>query len=342
MKILFVGNFTTNWSTNHPMVKGLKEKNHHVMKFDFRGLAKKNARIKSSLYTETFFLYFDSLIRPRLYLPDIIRNIKYYIFGNYRMNQQLLSTVRNNDFDIILLAKTDTVNYKILKKLKQYSKIWYYFMDPLRVAFQINAYKYAKLADWSSASTIIMNHFFLSHGANSHYITQGFNSDLFKPGKENEDKNIDVIFAGKANAKRKKYINFLLKKKINVICYGKGWSNGPIYMEELAKKYRHSRIILNFLRLKSGFSIRIFQAMGTGSLLLSEYCPDLGEIFRKGVHLDWFENPEESYNMIKYYLKNEIKREEIAKEGYLFVNKNYSWDKIMERIIKIIENKPRN
>lgn len=338
MKILFVGNFLTPWSTNYPMVKELKEKNHEVLTFDFRGIAKKNIRIKTPLYTETLFLYFDSLIRPRLYLPDPIRNIKYYLFGNYRMNKKLLSTVKSNDFDLILLAKTDTVNYKIIKKLKYYSKIWYYFMDPLKIALQMNAHKYAKLADWCSASTMIMNQFFNSHDANSYYITQGFNSKLFKPGKENEDKNLDVIFIGKANTKRRNYINFLLKKKINVKCYGKGWPNGPIYLEKLVKKYRHSKIILNFLRLETGFSIRIFQAMGTKSLLLSEYCPDLAKTFKKGVHLDWFKTPEECFMMIKFYLENETKREEIAREGYNFVYSNYSWEKIMDKIIHIIQN----
>ena len=81
MKILFVGNFTTPWSTNHPMVKELKEKNHQVVKFDFRGIARKNIRIKSPFYTENFFLYFDSLIRPRLYLPNLFRRIKYYNYN---------------------------------------------------------------------------------------------------------------------------------------------------------------------------------------------------------------------------------------------------------------------
>lgn len=338
MKILFVGNFSTSWSTHHPMVRELRKKNHQVVTFDFRGIASKNIRIKSPFYTETFYLYFDSLIRPRLYLPDLIKRIKYHIFGNYRMNKQLLQVVKNNDFDLIFLAKTDTVDWKTIPKFNKYSKTWYYFMDPLNVAYQMNAHKYASLTDWSSASTMIMNRFFKKHGANSYYITQGFDSELFKPGKENEDKKIDVVFVGQANTKRKKYINFLLKNNINIITYGKKWPNKPIYLEELVKKYRQSKIILNFLRFETGFSIRIFQAIATNSLLLSEYCPDFDMIFKKGVHLDWFKTPEECLKMIKYYLENDKKREEIAREGQHFVYNNYSWNIVMEKIIQIIEN----
>ena len=337
MKILFVGNFTTPWSTHYPMVRELRKMNHQIIKFDFRGIASKNIRIKAPFYTETFYLYFDSLIRPRLYLPDLIRSIKYHIFGNYKMNKQLLDVVKKKDFNLIFLAKTDTVDYRIIPKLKKYSKTWYYFMDPLKTARYMNATKYASLTNWSSASTMIMNKIFKRHGANSYYITQGFNSDLFKRGKENEDKKINVIFIGKANPKRRKYINFLLENDINVICFGKRWPNGPIYLEELVKKYRHSKIILNFLRLKTGFSIRVFQAMGTGSLLLSEYCPDLGMTFKKSIHLDWFNSPEECLIKIKYFLENEREREEIAKEGYNFVHNSYSWKKIMEKIINIVE-----
>ncbi|MFX1393586.1 MAG: glycosyltransferase [Promethearchaeota archaeon] len=338
MKILFVGNFSTSWSTHHPMAKEFKKRNYEVTKFDFRGMARKNIRIKSPLYTEKFYLYFDSLMRPRLYLPNLIKRIKYYVFGNYRMNKKLLSIVKNNKFDLIFLAKTDTVDYKNIPKFRNSARTWYYFMDPLKVALQMNAHKYASLSDWSSASTIIMNQFFKDCGANSYYITQGFNSYLFKPGKENKNKKIDVIFIGKANNKRKRYIDFLLKNNINVVCYGRGWSNAPIYLEKLVKKYRNSKIILNFLRLETGFSIRVFQAMGTGSLLLSEYCPDLAKTFKKGVHLDWFKTPEESLMMINQYLENDIKREEVAREGYNFVYNNYSWEKIMDRIIHIIQN----
>ncbi len=102
MKILFVGNFSTPWSTHHPMVRELRKMNHQVVKFDFRGIAAKSIRIKAPFYTETFYLYFDSLIRPRLYLPDLIRSIKYHIFGNYKMNKQLLDVVKKKDFNKFL------------------------------------------------------------------------------------------------------------------------------------------------------------------------------------------------------------------------------------------------
>ena len=89
MKILFVGAFSDLWSTHHPMVRILRKNNHEVVKFDFRNLTLKNIKLKFRLYSEVFKEYFETFIMYRLYLPNLIRNIKFYLFGNWQMNRQL-------------------------------------------------------------------------------------------------------------------------------------------------------------------------------------------------------------------------------------------------------------
>ena len=339
MKILIVGVFNKPWSSNIPIAKEFKKINQEVFKFDYRGTALKNLRVNFSLYSIIFKNNFDSFIRLRLYLPDAIRNLKFYLFGNWRMNRILLEIVKKNRFDLIFLAKTDTINYKIIPKLNSYSKTWYFFMDPLKRALEINAVKYAALSTWSSASTTAMTFLFKKYGANSFYILEGFDQNLFSPGKENSIKKYDVIFVGSKRPDRKYFIDYLKKNNINIVCYGKGWNNKPVYLKKLVKKYRKSKIILNFPREDSGFSDRVFQSMGTGSFLLSRYCSDLERVFKKGVHLDWFETPEECLKLIEYYLDNEALREKISKVGSKYVLENFTWDKTVEKIIKITQQK---
>jgi len=109
-------------------------------------------------------------------------------------------------------------------------------------------------------------------------------------------------------------------------------------MEELANNYRKSKIILNFTRKGTGFSIRLFQAIGTGSFVLSEYCDDIEKVFNIKKHLDCFNNEPELLQLISYYLKNEVKREEIAKKGSDFVHNNFSWSCIMKKILTTINS----
>ena len=76
--------------------------------------------------------------------------------------------------------------------------------------------------------------------------------------------------------------------------------------------------------------------MGTGSFLLSKYCSDLKRIFKRKIHLDWFDTPEECLDLIKFYLENDKAREAIAKNGHDYVLQNFTWEKMVKRIIEIV------
>ncbi|MFX0072313.1 MAG: glycosyltransferase [Candidatus Hermodarchaeota archaeon] len=215
-------------------------------------------------------------------------------------------------------------------------------MDPLYQAIRINAHKYANRATWSNATFSSVNAFFKRNGANSYLITEGINPKIFKPGKVNVKKTIDIIFVGEKTPKRIKFVDFLRKNNININCYGPGWENKPIYIDKLVNEYKKSKIVLNFTRDKIGFSDRVFLTLGTNSFLISEYCRDLERFFKKGIHLEWFKSPEELLRLSKYYLENDEEREAIAKQGYKIVKENFTWDKIIEKIFKIINSKSKN
>ncbi|MFX1258419.1 MAG: glycosyltransferase [Promethearchaeota archaeon] len=336
MKILFVGTFKKKYSTHHPILREFKKRAHTVVKFDFRQLPLKYMRLKHPLYKK-FKNYFYVFISYNSNLPNFIRNLRYYLFGNWRMNKQLLRVVKKQKFDVIILAKAENINFKLISKLNKYSKTYYYFMDPLEISQKINAYRYAKLSTVCSASTTLMNYLFNKSGGRCYYILEGYDHELFTPGQENSNKDIDVIFVGAKFPIRKKYIDFLRQNKINVKCYGPGWKHGSIYFNELIKRYRKSKIILNFPKTDSGFSDRVFQVMGVGSFMLSKYCTDLPKIFKKGKHMDWFKTPEECLKLIKYYLDNDETREKISLEGHIYATENFTWERTVEKMLQMLE-----
>lgn len=336
MKILFVGKFIKAHSTHHYIVQEFKKKGHQVDCFDYRRVAYSNMKIQNPSYSIKLRIIFEMNMKRRIYLPKLIRKMRYYFFGNWKMNRQLLYLIKNNQYDLIILAKADCIDYENIKKFNYYSKTFYYFMDPLKIAHEMNAVNYASLTTWSSASTTAVKTLFKRAGANSYHVLEVYDEKTYYPGEENKHKEIDVIFVGRGLPNRKKNIDFLRQNNINVICHGPKWENKSIYFDELISKYRKSKIILNFPQVDSGFSDRVFHVLGTGSFLLSKYCSDLKRIFKRGVHLDWFKTPEECLKLVKYYLKNDTIRERIAQEGHKYVSENFTWKHSIEKILEIV------
>ncbi len=311
MRILFVGVFNKPWSSNIPIAQELRDENHYVKIFDYRSISLKFRKIKFPYYIKLINYLIHKSINMH-FLPDKLKDFKFYLIGNRGMNKLLFSEVSKNKYDLILFAKVNTINYKLIPKINKFSNTFYYFMDPLGVAYNIGAYRYASLSTWSSASTRVMNKLFKKKGVNSYYILEGYNEKIFKSGEENKHKQIDVIFVGSIDSTRERFINYLRDNKIKVICFGLRWENKPIYLERLVKEYRRSKIILNFPRQDSGFSDRVFQALGTGSFLLTKFCSDLERVFKKEIHLDWFKTPEECLKLVEFYLENDGIREKIS------------------------------
>jgi len=337
MKILHVGVFTDASSTTIQMAHSIKKKNHTVQCFDFRYKKKKKE------INRFHKILIDKINNIKLPFFKKIANIhKYYLFGNWKINRQLFHEVKNNKYDIVFLSKANTINYKLISKLNKYTKTWYFFMDPLNNALRVNAHEYAALSTWSSATFTSVNAFFRREGANSFFITEGYNPKIFNPGKGVINKTIDVIFVGSISPKRKNYISFLKENDIYIVSFGPGWENESIYINELADKYRTAKIILNFTRGNIGFSDRVFHALGSKSLLISEYCNDFERFFKKGVHLEWFKSPEELLELVKFYLTNDTSREKIAEHGHKYVIKNFTWEQIIVKIFDIIHKEKKN
>ncbi len=337
MRILHVGVFSDPASTNIQMALAIKKKKNNVLCFDYRYKKKKKE------FNHFHKIFLEKISKIKLpFFEKIIDFHRYYLLGNWKVNRQLYSEVKKNKYDVVFFSKTDIINYNKISQLKKYTRTWYYFMDPLRNAINIKAQKYALSSTWSSATFSSVSALFRREGANSYHITEGYNPNIFNPGERNIKKSVDIIFVGSSSSKRKNYINYLTKNKINIECFGPGWRNKSIFIDDLAVVYRRTKIILNFTRDKVGFSDRVFHALGSRTLLISEYCRDLEKFFKKGFHLEWFKTPEELLKLVKFYLKNENLREKIAIQGYNYVLKYFTWEKIIEKIFNIIQNKKDN
>ena len=179
-----------------------------------------------------------------------------------------------------------------------------------------------------------------------------FDSTFFKTSKDIKQEN-DIIFVGgktEASPQREEYLKELENKgyKLKVIGYGftindkkteADWDG-----EHIAEAYKSSKIGLNIVsggifNCDLQFSARVYQSIGCGCFLLTEYIPNIETMFIPGVHLDVFYNKKEMIEKVDYYLSHLEIREKIAEQGYQEVMKNHDIDIRVNQYLDIIKKR---
>jgi spore maturation protein CgeB len=179
---------------------------------------------------------------------------------------------------------------------------------------------------------------YIYHGCPSLYWPLGSDPNIFSPS---ESKDIDVCFIGNCYGIRKKIVNRLEAKGINVTTYGRGWPNGPIGPMESADVFGRSKIILGIGTIAYNhdmytLKLRDFDATMSGSLYITHRNPDLLEIFKEGDEAEYYMTTDEAARKIKYYLNNPEIAQKIGKNAYLKARKFYTWEKRFEEVFNYI------
>lgn len=97
--------------------------------------------------------------------------------------------------------------------------------------------------------------------------------------------------------------------------------------------FKQAKINLNIsLRsIKSGMPLRIFDIMGAGGFLLTNFQADFLEYFVAGEDFVFYESKEDLLDKINYYLSHEEERAAIARSGYEKIVKGHTYkDRILE------------
>ena len=99
-------------------------------------------------------------------------------------------------------------------------------------------------------------------------------------------------------------------------------------LTEMPLIFNRSKINLNITAksIRSGLSLRIFDILGCGGFLLTNYQAELSEWFEIGVDLETYSSMEELNEKCAYYLSHASQREAIARSGYEKVCKYHSYD----------------
>ena len=108
------------------------------------------------------------------------------------------------------------------------------------------------------------------------------------------------------------------------------------YWSEMPKVFRMSKINLNFTipNIKSGIPLRIWDVLGCGGFLLTNYQAEIPYYFKEREDLVCFDSLEDLCEKVGYYLEHEEERKRIAWNGYRKVREKHSY---IERIHTILD-----
>ncbi|MBI3862380.1 MAG: glycosyltransferase [Planctomycetia bacterium] len=128
--------------------------------------------------------------------------------------------------------------------------------------------------------------------------------------KHNLPKQFDISFVGNLfPGPREDLLRLIHEKFPNSFI-------GQRFFMDMACTYSESRIVFN-RSLRNDINMRVFEALASGSLLLTNDLRSNGqdELFRDGIHLATYRDPAELLEKIDFYLREEALREEIAERG---------------------------
>ena len=253
----------------------------------------------------------DFLRRVDREKPDVI----FSVLMSYELWSETLDIIRSSSSAIIINWGTDDS--------------WKYEQFAHFIAPHLDCYATTYPEAMSKAQKKGWSNFVLTQWAASRHL-------LAEPLPGRQCKH-QVTFIGSAYGNRRKWIEDLGARGIQVECFGYGWPTGPVGTADLQRIYRESVLILNFgdsgLHLKGllpyrsrQIKARVFEVPGAGGCLLTEPAQHLDQYFRIGEEIVVFEGVDELADRIRYLLANLDARDAIARQGFDRVRSEHTYD----------------
>ena len=252
--------------------------------------------------------------------------------------------------DLLFFHGTD-LPYELLVRAREYMPVVMYYDDCMKSSgnYPSKVIEFGKQCDIMYITNRGEIPKYKEWGVNAVFITGGCDKTAHRlvraPGRLYQS---DVAFIGKPNTTERVECMREVAKRFDLKLWGSDWerfgltsADKDVYADGYRKICAGAKIILGWNidpTVDLYFSNRTWYTLGCGGFLLTLYSPSLEEIFERGRQLDWFETIEECCQKIEYYLQHSEKRKKIAQAGYELAHREYSYEKMVE---KILDNLPK-
>ncbi len=175
-------------------------------------------------------------------------------------------------------------------------------------------------------------------GINTEWLPYAFDTTLVNdPGAE---KHYEVAFVGSLNLPpsqgNRRAILAELERHFHLNDY-----RTPVFGDEMVRTYNRARIIVN-IPAPYSFNMRTFEALPTGALLMTRAVGNgQDELFKDGTHLVTYRDTADLIDKIRYYLRRDTEREEIAAAGRREVLARHTYEHRAAQVLDAMARMPR-
>ena len=282
----------------------------------------------------------------KVFFINLPRYKKYFFWTDFR--KAIRRKILKQNPDLVFIYSKD-IPYSVLEEIRTHCQTAMFYPDA-DGAGDKKLIHHGRLVDFLFITNKSQIAELKSLGIkNPIYCMQGCDRDMHRIiATRNRKWYSEVAFIGRPRKDHRVKLLQAINQNYDLKTWGAQWRDYDltclkprIYPKEYARICYAAKIMLGCdqsFELEGYFSNRTWITLGCGGFLLTNYNPGLEKIFTKGEHLEWYHNQEECLELIKYYLKHEDRRKQIAQNGYQFAHTHRTYDIVIDEIISHIEN----
>jgi spore maturation protein CgeB len=172
----------------------------------------------------------------------------------------------------------------------------------------------------------------------------GMSKEIFNCNKELKDRRIDIASIGSNDP------GFYGKRRMSINTIKKQFSgkyrlslDAKAYLYDLAKIYGNSKIVFNqSANTIKSINMRLFEGMGCGALVFSDYVPGMEKLFIEDTHYVSFKDHHELLEKMDYYLKNTEEAQVIATAAYEHLLNHHTYEHRANELLSLIQELSNN
>jgi|Deesub1362A_J573_1020465.scaffolds.fasta_scaffold00173_24 hypothetical protein len=264
----------------------------------------------------------------------------------------------------LILHTKDELRAEVFQDLRDYTKVVQWYPDPV-VPEWLPDYVEACDTFFTMAEGLVER--LRMYNPNVFWLTQAFEPSLYEiKGITERDRRLyssQVTFAGNLGSKpqylpRRRILQRILEEGIELKWWGppiprkistlplilgrlgRAYGGKFIWGEDHAKMARLSKIYLGIdsqPHIRKSMSGRMYVAAGCGAFYMCQHVEGIEEVLEPDKEIVTFRDEDEMMDKIRFYLKNDTLREEIARAGQARVLKEHTYEIRIRQMISIIE-----
>jgi len=198
---------------------------------------------------------------------------------------------------------------------------------------------------------------FRSQGLSAELVRLAFEDTILETLPRSSP-SVDVSFVGTLSAdhENRRALLETVGKSLNLGIWGRmdsAWApdspvrryhRGDAWGKEMYSILQRSRITLNYhIDLAENYAnnLRLFEATGVGTLLLTDSKSNLHELFEPGKEVAVYRTPEECVELARYYVEHESERDAIARAGQKRTLRDHTYRLRMQELSALLERQLR-